>query len=154
MAAFKILIPYNFTAYEEKALNFVIGTYAHREDVQVTVFHAYTPLPEIDMSASPEMKKVRQGMAYLSEERRQKEKGLIQVQRFLLGNGFKRDSVDYIFRERRKPIAEEIKDVVAKGHYRVLVLSRQPGKVTRFFARSVHTRILATMKDVVLCIPT
>ena len=32
MATQKILVPYNFTTYEEKVLDFLIGTYANRED--------------------------------------------------------------------------------------------------------------------------
>ena len=154
MATQKILVPYNFTAYEEKVLDFLIGTYANREDIQITLFHGYTPLPVLDMDASPEMRKMRSGLAYLAEELRRKEDGLKSAKKFLLENGFTDAQIEYVFREKKKPVAEEIIETTIEGHYRVLVLSRQPGKVTRFFARSVHTRILSALKGVTICIPT
>lgn len=154
MATQKILLPYNFTAYEEKALDFIIKTWANREDVQVTLFNAYTPLPVVDMDASPELGKMRSAMASLSKELREKEEGLRSAKDFLATSGFSGDQIDYIFREREKPVAEEIIDTVNKGHYRILVLSRQPGKVTRLFARSVHNRVLSALKGVTICIPT
>jgi hypothetical protein len=154
MAAQRILVPYNFTAYEEKALDFVIGTFAHRDDVQITLFNAYTPLPVVDMDASPELGKMRGAMVSLSNELREKEAGLKAAKEFLVQNGFSEDQVDYIFKKREKGVAEEIMETAKKGHYRVLVLSRQPGKVNRLFARSVHTKLLTTLKDMTICIPT
>ncbi len=62
--------------------------------------------------------------------------------------------MDVLFRQREKPVAEEILALVAQGAYRVLVLSRQPGKVTRLFAKSVHTKLLSTLKGITICIPT
>jgi hypothetical protein len=150
----KILVPYNFTAYEEKALDFIIGTYAKREDVHVTLFHAYTPLPVVDMDASPEMQKMRSGMAFLNEEIMRKEEGLKSAKAHLLENGFTDHQIDYIFRTRERSIAEEIVETASKGRYRVLVLSRQPGKTARFFARSVHSKVLTALKGVTICIPT
>ena len=70
MATQKVLVPYNFTAQEEKTLDFVVGTYANRDDVQITLFNAYTPLPTVDMDASPELSKMRGAMASLSGKRR------------------------------------------------------------------------------------
>ncbi len=49
MASEKILLPYNFTGYHQRALDFVIRTFSHLKDVEVTLFHTYTPVPEIDM---------------------------------------------------------------------------------------------------------
>jgi hypothetical protein len=154
MAAQRILVPYNFTAYEEKALDFVIRTYAHRDDVQLTLFNAYTPLPVVDMDASPELTKMRGAMVSLARELKEKEAGLKAAKDFLVQNGFSDDQIDYIFKEREKAVADEIIDTATKGHYRVLVLSRQPGKVSRLFARSVHNKVLISLKDVTVCIPT
>ena len=152
MAEQKILVPYNFTTAEEKALKFVIDTFGHRKDVKITLFNTYIPLPVLDMSASPEMRKMRNGMAIVAKDIEEKEAGLKAAKEYLLENGFSDDQVDYIFRERRKSIADEIIVCIFRGRYRVLVLSRQPGKVTRLFARSVHSKVLSVLKDVTICI--
>lgn len=152
MAEQKILVPYNFTTVEEKALGFVINTFAHRKDVKITLFNTYTPLPVVDMGASPEMSKMRDAMAVVAKDIEGKEAGLKDAKEYLLKNGFSDDQVDYIFRERKKSIADEIIVCALRGHYTVLVLSRQPGKVTRLFARSVHSKVLSTLKDVTICI--
>lgn len=39
MASEKILLPYNFTGYDQRALDFVIRTFSHLKDVEVTLFH-------------------------------------------------------------------------------------------------------------------
>jgi hypothetical protein len=154
MALQKILVPYNFTAYDKKALDFLINTYLKREDVQVTLFQVYAPLPPVDLEANPEMKKMGVGMAFLSEEVRRKEEGMKSAKDFLVENGFSGSQVSYVFRERQKAVADEIIEQATKGHYHVLVLSRQSGKVSRMFARSVHARILSTLRGVTVCIPT
>ena len=153
MATQKVLVPYNFTAQEEKTLDFVVGTYANRDDVQITLFNAYTPLPTVDMDASPELSKMRGAMASLSSELREKEAGLKSAKEFLLQNGLRDDQVDYIFKAKDRSVADEIMDAVSKGHYRVLVLSRQL-KVSRLFGRSVHTKVLSSLKDITVCIVT
>jgi hypothetical protein len=154
MATQKILMPYNFTAHEEKALDFIVNTFAHREDVKITLLNTYAPLPKIDTAADPVLYRMRNSISYLSEDIRQKEAGLKSVKEYFLENGFSDDQVDYIFKEREKSIVGEIIDAVSKGRYRVLVLSRQSGKVTRLFARSLHSRALQALKNVTICIAT
>jgi hypothetical protein len=154
MATQKILMPYNFTANEKKALDFIINTFAHRRDVKVTLFNTYAPLPKIDMEANPVLSRMRDGLIYLSEEIKQKEAGLKSIMDYLLEKGFSEDQIDYIFKERERTIVEEIISIVSKGHYGVLVLSRQPGKATRLFARSLHSKVLHALKDITICIAT
>jgi protoporphyrinogen oxidase len=153
MAIEKILVPYNFSAQEEKALDFIVRTYANRDDVQVTLFNAYTSLPTVDMQAGPEMAKMKMGLARLSDEIREKEAGLKSAKEFLVRNGLKDDQVDYIFKEKEKSTADEIIYTVSKHHYRVLVLSRQL-KVGGLFGRSIHTKVLSTLKNITACIVT
>jgi hypothetical protein len=154
MALQKILVPYNFTAYDQKAMDFLINTYLNREDVQITLFHAYAPLPPVDLEANPEMKKMGVGISFLSEEVRRKEEGMKAAKNFLVESGFSGTQVSYVFKERQSAVVDEIIELATKGHYRVLVLSRQAGKVSRMFSRSVHARILSTLKGVTVCIPT
>ena len=153
MVAPRILLPYNFTTYDEKALDFVIKTFANQKDAKITLFYTYTPLPELDME-SPVLKQMKGAVRSLSKELSEKEIGLESARESLLRSGFSADQVDYIFKKRVKSIADEIIETASKGHYTVLVLSRQPGKATRLFARSVHNKVLAVLKNVTICIAT
>jgi hypothetical protein len=154
MAKKRVLLPYNFTPYDERALDFVINTFADEKDIQITLFHAYTPLPEVDADEIPEMRKMARGMSFLSQELSKKEDGLKSAKEFLTENGFSNDQVDYIFKKKVKSIADEIIETATKDRHNILVFSRQSGKVTRFFARSVHNRVLSILKDVTVCIAT
>ena len=154
MVAKKILVPYNFTPYEEKTLDLVIDTYSGREDVKISIFNAYTPVPELDSDASPELAKMRDGLFYLTAELHAKEEGLRSARLHLLDNGFSEEQVDYVFKKRDKSVADEIIDAVMKGHYRILVLSKMRGGGSRLFTRSTHSRVLAVLRDVTVCIAT
>ena len=154
MAALKILIPYNFTTYDEKALNFSVATFLHRADVKITLFHVYTPLPELDHQASPEIAKMRDGMVFLTREIMEKEAGLNTVKSDLVGQGFNAENIECIFKKKVQVVAEEILGIIQAGRHAVLILSHHSGRIPRFFARSVHTRILAALKDVTVCIAT
>ena len=154
MAIQKILLPYNFTPDEERVLRFVIYTLARKKDVEITLFHAYTPLPEIDVKGSPVLAKMKVPILSLTEELREKEKGLESARQYLLENGFTEGKVDYIFKKREKSVVDEIIETVKEGRYRGLVLSRRPGKVKRMFSRGVHEKVLSSLKDVTVCIVT
>jgi len=153
MVAPRILLPYNFTTYDEKALDLVVKTFANQKDAKITLFYTYTPLPELDME-NPVLKQMKGAVRSLSKELSEKEIGLESARESLLRSGFSGDQVDYIFKKRAKSIADEIIETASKGHYTVLVLSRQQGKATRLFARSVHNKVLAVLKNVTICIAT
>jgi len=154
MAGFKVLVPYDFKPYEEKALDLLVNAFGNQKEVKITLFNAYTPLPEVDMDASPELEKMRAPMVSLSEELRRKEDGLKSAKMHLIENGFTEDQVDYIFKKRDKDLVQEIAETLLHGHYRVVVLSRRPAKVSRLFSRSVHSRLLSLVKDIIVCIAT
>ncbi len=154
MAATKVLVPYNFATQEEKALDFVVNIFSHVKEARITLFNAYPALPSVDMGASPELSKMKGPIASLSKELAEREEALKAVRQHLIDNGFDPERVDYIFKERKKSIAEEIADVVTTGHYRVVVLSRQPVKVTRLFGKGVHAKLLSSLKNVTICIAT
>lgn len=154
MAEYKILIPYNFTAEDKKTLNFIIWSYSGRQDVSVTLFHIYTPLPEIDVQANPEIRKMMDGVNYLAGELRDKKKELNAAGEYLLEKGFSKDTVDYIFKKKNKSNADQIIDTVYNGEYDMVVLNRKAGKISQFFSRTVHNKVLAALKDVIVCIAT
>ena len=51
----KILLPYNFTNFDKKALDFVCRTFSDKKEAEITLFNAYTPVPTIKMRGSPIM---------------------------------------------------------------------------------------------------
>ena len=154
MAGFKVLVPYDFKPYEEKALDLLVNAFGNQKEIKITLFNAYTPLPEVDMDASPELEKMRGPIVSLSEELRRKEDGLKSAKMHLIENGFDEDQVDYVFKQRDKDLVQEIVETLLHGHYRVVVLSRRPAKVSRLFSRSVHSRLLSLVKDIIVCIAT
>jgi hypothetical protein len=152
MAAFRILLPYNYSPNDQKAIRFVIDAFAGLPASTVTLFHAYTPLPTIDASASPENVKLRSGMSYLAGELKEKEEALKVMGDVLVESGFARDAVACEFKRRVNSAAEEIVDRVAGCN--VLVLSRGAGKVTHFFTRSIYARVVAALRGVTICVAT
>ena len=68
MSSQKILVPYNFTAYDQKALDFIIQTFAHLEGVEITLFNTYIPAPEIDVRSTPMMEKLKGDISFLSKK--------------------------------------------------------------------------------------
>lgn len=154
MASQKILLPYNFTNYDQKALDFVIRTFAHEKDVEVTLFNAYTPVPEIETNNSPVMHKLKGNLTYLSQRIREQEEGLRVAKQNLLENGFSEDQIHYVFKPRNKDISGEIIDLASSGQYDLVVINRKPGKVTRFFTGSVLNKLASALKNVTICLVT
>jgi hypothetical protein len=154
MASQKILLPYNFTNYDQKALDFVIRTFAHGKDVEVTLFNAYTSVPEIETNNSPIMDKLKGNLTYLSQRIREQEEGLRVAKRNLLENGFSEDQIHYVYKPRNKDIAGEIIEQALNGQYNLIVINRKPGKVTRFFTGSVLNKVASALKDTTICLVT
>lgn len=154
MASQKILLPYNFTSYDQKALDFVVRTFAQVKDVEITLFNSYTAVPEIEQTDSPLMDKLRGNMTYLSQRIHEQEEGLKVAKRNLLENGFSEDQIHYVFKPRRKDISGEIIDLALNGQYNLVVINRKPGKVTRFFTGSVLNKVASALKNVTICLVT
>ena len=154
MARHKILLPFNFTEMDRKAVDFVIRTFSHQEHTEITLFHIYTPLPAIETDSSTVMGRLTAGMQYLSKQMDEKEKGLEETKAYLLKNGFADRQVNYIFRARTKQLADEIKETVKKGDFSMVVLNYRPYRITRLFIQSVHSKVISSLKGVTVCIVT
>lgn len=150
----KVLLPYNFTVYDERALDFVIRILSSSKDAEITLFNAYTPAPEIDLNGSPIMDKLKGNLTYLSQKITEQENWLKQAKQRLIEKGFAEDRISYVFKPRKKDIPSEIIDLALSGHYDLIVISRKPGKVTRFFTGSVLNKVASALKDTVLCLVT
>ncbi len=152
MATQKILVTYNFTSYDHKALDFVIRTFVHLKDVEVTLFNVYTPVPKIETRDSPVMAKFQKNLDYLTQKVKEQEAGLREAQQYLVQNGFAENQISYLYKPRKKDIIGEIVDMATKDNFNIVVMNRKPGKVTRFFTGSVFNKVVSALKDKTVCI--
>jgi len=152
MAHLKILLPFNFTEHDNKALDFAIRTYAGHEDTHITLYNAHTPVPVIDVRSDPVMERMRSHLDYLSIQIYNQEDALKKTKEKLLKSGFSSDRVRYIFKPLKKDIAGDIIDQVLNGNFDVVILNRKPAKITRFFTRSVFLKVISTVKSVTVCV--
>ncbi len=153
MAARKILVPFNFAPKDEKALHFVIKQFSGDRYSEVTLFHVYQPIPEID-GYDPSLRRLRATMASLSGELRLQENKLKEIIRDLIDSGFMEDQLKYIFRPKKKSIPEEIVNIVNELHYDTLVLTTNPKRLAYSFGKSVHDYAINNLKNVLICIIT
>ena len=138
----KILIPYNFTPNDEKAIDFVGHRYSEREGVEVTLFHAYTPIPEMDIRDTPIMKKVIHNASVLMLQQDNQRKALETARHRLMNQGIAGHNVQTIFRPVRVDVASDIIRLWQEGKFDVVVLNRNPGNIVNFFSRSISKRIV------------
>jgi hypothetical protein len=150
----KILIPYNFTEMDQKALEFAINTFKDHQESSVTLFHIYIPLPEIETSAATVMGRLSSSMHFLTNELKEKEKAIQAGKQTLLDRGFSEARVDHIFRPRTKHVADEIIETATIGNYQVIILSCRPYRITRAFIQSIHNKVIASLQNRAVCIVT
>ena len=152
MATQKLLLPYHFTHLDQKALNFVTSTFGKLENIAVTVFNAYTPIPEIETDETSVTGKLKGSLSYLSQKIKEYEALLDEVKDKLIEGGFPENRVDCIFRPRKKDIASEIIELATSDKFDFIVLNRKPARVTRFFSGSISHKVVMNLKDVTICI--
>ena len=152
MASQKILLPYNFTKYDEKALDFVVRTFAHLKDVEVTLFNAHMSVPAIEMQESPIMEKMKGNLLYLSQQVNDQEAALKAAKNKLLQNGFSEQQVRCIFKPRLKDVASEIIALATKERFDLVVMNHKPGGIAKIFTGSVHGKVVANLKEITVCI--
>lgn len=154
MATQKILLPYNFTTHDQKAMDFVIRLFAHQNDVTVTIFAAYTPVPEIKTGGAPLMEKLNSGLIYLQQQNNDLKTNLQDAVQVLIKGGFSKDCVSFIFKPRKMNIASEIIQLVKIEHFNIVVVNHKPGKATHFFTGNVFNKIVNALSDTCICVVT
>ena len=152
MAAQKLLLPYNFSDSDRKALDFVISTFGHRDDIEVTIFHAHTPLPSIDVSSENVTGRLSQNINYLSQKVSEVETSLQEVRVELVRHGFSNDRVKLKFKQLNKEIDAEIIDFHDSEKFNLLVLNRKAGSIGLFITVSVHAKEAADLRNENVCI--
>ena len=152
MAIKKILLAYNFTPLDQKAVEFAINAFSHLEGVEITVFNAYTPVPVIEAVDTSITGKLKSSMGYLTQQIVQRETELNEVKQQLMLGGFGESRIKTEYTARKKDIASEIIELTRTNSYDVIVLNRKHGRVTRFFSGSVSHKVVMTLKDTAVCI--
>jgi len=153
MAIEKILLPYNFTQIDQKAVNFVIETFVHLKDIAaITVFNAYTAAPEIETPATAVTGRLKGSMSYLAQKISEQENELKVVKQKFIQGGFAANKINTVFKPRKKDIASEIMELALKDKYDVIVLNRKHAKVTRFFSGSVSHKVTMSLQGTTVCI--
>lgn len=152
MAIQKLLLPYNFTRLDQKALDFVIHTFGKLKHIEITLFNAYTAVPEIETASTSVTSKLKESLSYLSQKISEQEAELEAVKQKLIENGFEDDLVHTVFQPRKKEVASEIIDLAAANNFDVIVISHKPGKATRFFTGSRYNKVISALRDVTVCV--
>ena len=148
----KILVAFNFTHLDQKAIEFVTSTFAHIDGIEITFFHAYTPIPEIETQASNVTGKLKSSLSYLSQQIMQRENDLKTITGNLSQTDLANSQIHTIFKPRKKDIASEIINLNRDTNFDVIVLNRKASRVTRFFSGSVSNKVLMTLKETTVCI--
>ena len=139
--AVKILIPYNFTLNDEKSIDFVGNRYARRKEVEITLFHAFTPVPEIDTRDNPIMNKMIRNTSYLRCQQDEQKNALEAARQKLIEYGFAGQHIDCRYIPVRQDIADDIIWLWKTEKFDVVVLNRNPGNIINYFSRSISKRV-------------
>ena len=154
MATQKVLLPYNFTTHDRKAMDFVIRFFAHQKDIAVTIFAAYIHVPEIKTGGEPLMEKLNSGLIHLQQQNSDREANLKDAVQVLIKGGFSKDNVSFVFKPRKRNIASEIIQLVKNEHYNIVVVNHKPGKATHFFTGNAFNKIKNALSDTCICVVT
>lgn len=146
MTTHYILVPSNFMANDDKSLEFVIQNYAHSKDARITLFHTYTPVPEIEVRNNPIMERMSGNLSYLKQFQKTREAELQKAKEKLVKGGFAGSQVNAIFTPLKDDIATDIINLVKKTKFNVVVMNRNPSKIAKFFIRSVSKQVSDALK--------
>jgi hypothetical protein len=146
MAGQKILVPYNFTANDEKSIDLVIQNFGPYEDVRITLFHVYLPVPNIEIDDKTVMSRIAGNLSYLRQKINDLEAEIVKARDRLISAGFAKEKVSYIFKPQDKDTAQEIIEHAYDGEFTGIVLSRSPTSIRKFFTPSVSKRVIKALQ--------
>lgn len=141
MSTHNVLVPLNFMINDDKSLVFVIQNYVNVKDVNITLFHAYTPLPEIDVRNNPIMEKMASNLAHMAPFLKEREKELHKAKEKLVMGGLASSQISCLFTPLKNDVAEDIIQLVREKNFNTVVMNRNPNKIARFFFKSVSKRV-------------
>jgi len=141
MPIFKILVPYNFTANDEKAIDLVIESFSRNPDAKITLFHTYVPLPAIEVSDKTVMARLAGNLTYLRQKISELEQAIVSASERLVAAGFTQERVHIIYKPRQKETAQEIIDQAVEGDHSAIVLNHNPSKIRKYFTTSISKKV-------------
>ncbi len=147
MARQKVLVPYNFRANDENALEFVVQRFSKDKEVEVTLLNIYAAVPEIDVRGNPIMQKMAANLNYLRQKIMEQEEEMKKARDRLVENGFSKEQVNYVQMPMKKGVAQDIADYAAKEGFSTVVVNRSPERITRFFTSSVSDKVTRRLPD-------
>ena len=150
MDGHKILVPYNFTSSDEKSIDLVIQTFGQHQDAEITLFHSYIPVPDIDVSDKTVMSRMAGNLSYLRQKITELEVEIIKARDRLISAGFPNERVSYVFKPQEKDTAQEIIEHANKGKFTAIVLNRSPSSIRKFFTVSVSKKVIKALKNLEL----
>jgi len=150
----KILLPYNFSELDQKALAFVSNVFSHFTSVEVTLFNVYASAPHIEMKDSPVMRKMHENLRHLNQLKDEQEEALQKAKQLLVSQGFSEESVRIVFKPKQKDTASHIIEAAVAENHDVIVINRKSGKMSRFFVGSVFNKVIPSLKDITICTVT
>ncbi len=139
----KVLLPYNFTESDKKALDFVMENYAENKNIIITVLHFYSQVPEIILNRNSVMEKMSDGMHYLRARSKEQEDKIIAVKQRLLDYGV--SNVNYLYSPKKRDVAQEICILARDEEYNTIILNHSD-RITGFFKANVFSKVINTLK--------
>lgn len=141
MGDHRILLPYNFTPSDEKAVGFLIQRHGMDPDARVTLFHAYTPVPKLEVSDRTVMGRIAGNLTYLRQKNTELEAEIQKVRNRLVEAGFQDESVHCTFKPQEKDVAQEIIDYAREGKFTTIILNRNPTRIKQYFTASISKKV-------------
>lgn len=148
----KVLIPYNFTLQDQRALDFACATFGLLQGVTFTLFNAYSPAPEIATDDSMVTSRMRGNLAYLRQQISEREQELQSAAEAFAELLPPSARVNHAYHPRRKDIAEEIIDWANTHGFTIVLLNRRPARIARFFTGSIFSKVVSGLKDKAVCV--
>ncbi|MCP3874548.1 MAG: hypothetical protein GY699_15505 [Desulfobacteraceae bacterium] len=139
--AVKILVPYNFTRNDEKAVKFVGQRYNEEKDIEITLFHSYPAVLEIDVKNNPIMEKMKSNVSYLRQLREERRQAMEKAKETLMSYGLAGHQIHCLFQPAHEDIATDIIKLWKFENFDVIVLNRNPGSIVNYFSKSISKRI-------------
>lgn len=144
----KILVPYNFTGNDQKALDFVIQRYGQDGTVEITLFHAYAPVPKIDVTDKTIMTLMNSNLSYLRQKITELETEFGKAKERLIRAGFDGEKVHGEFKPLKGDLPQEIINQVKSGGFSTIVLNHNPSKIKGFFTMSTSKKIMKSLPGI------
>jgi hypothetical protein len=155
MGETRILVPYNFTLQDNKAVSYLTRSCSPQNISEIMFMHLYTPAPEVDVRDTQLMQRLKDRLTYMTAKQKDNREALNRIKETLVAAGYDEKQIRIQFKEMKKDVADEILDAARAGHYHVILLSRRPGQAaSRLFSRSVHHRVINSVKDMTVSVVT